>query len=116
MSIWLAGSPPSPAIFAAATLGERAGEPPSLIGRSERARTNLTHHCFESHRAILKRLKAGVASGELAAHTDVRAMAQFYMTFAHGISIQARDGATRASLMAAVDCAMAAWDSLAGAH
>lgn len=68
----------------------------------------------ESHRAMQKRIKAGVESGELRKGTDVAAMAQFYMTFAHGISIQARDGASRASLMAAVDCAMAAWDSLAG--
>lgn len=66
----------------------------------------------ESHRAMLKRLKAAVASGELPADANVQALAQFYMTFAHGVSIQARDGASRASLMAAVDCAMAAWDSL----
>ena len=67
----------------------------------------------ESYRAFLKRLKAAIASGELPARTDAAAIAQFYTTFAHGISIQARDGASRASLMAAVDCAMAAWDSLA---
>jgi AcrR family transcriptional regulator len=66
----------------------------------------------ESHRAMLKRLKTAVANGELPAGTNVQAVAQFYMTFAHGVSIQARDGASRASLMAAVDCAMGAWDSL----
>jgi AcrR family transcriptional regulator len=66
----------------------------------------------EEQRAFLKRLKAGVASGELPPGTNVQAMAQFYTTFARGIAIQARDGATRASLMDAVDCAMAAWDSL----
>jgi AcrR family transcriptional regulator len=66
----------------------------------------------EEQRTILKRLKAGVASGELPAGANVQAMAQFYTTFARGIAIQARDGATRAALMDAVDCAMAAWDSL----
>ena len=66
----------------------------------------------EGHRTMLKRLKTGVASGELPAGTNVQAMALFYTTFAHGIAIQARDGASRASLMGAVDCAMAAWDSL----
>jgi len=66
----------------------------------------------EEQRAILKRLKAGVASGELPASTNVQAMAQFYTTFARGIAIQARDGATRAALMDAVGCAMAAWDAL----
>jgi AcrR family transcriptional regulator len=68
----------------------------------------------ESYRAILKLLKAGIASGELSTRTDAPAVAQFYTAFAHGISIQARDGASRVSLMAAVDCAIAAWDSLAG--
>lgn len=66
----------------------------------------------ESHRAMTKRLKAAVANGELPAHTNVQALAQFYMTFAHGVAIQARDGASRASLMAAVECAMGAWDAL----
>jgi AcrR family transcriptional regulator len=66
----------------------------------------------EEQRSILKRLRAGVPSGELPAGANVQAMAQFYTTFVRGIAIQARDGATRASLMDAVDCAMAAWDSL----
>jgi len=65
----------------------------------------------EEQRAILRRLKAAVTSGELPARTNVQAMTQFYTTFARGIAVQARDGATRASLMEAVDCAMAAWDS-----
>jgi AcrR family transcriptional regulator len=67
----------------------------------------------ENQRAMLKCLKAGVTRGELPAGTNVQAMALFYTTFAHGIAIQARDGASRASLMGAVDVAMAAWDSLA---
>jgi len=65
----------------------------------------------EEQRAISKRLKAGVANGELPAGINVQAMTQFYTTFVRGIAIQARDGATRASLMDAVDCAMAVWDS-----
>ena len=65
----------------------------------------------EEQRSMLKRLKAAVTSGELPTGTNVQAMTQFYTTFVRGIAIQARDGATRASLMEAVDCAMAAWDS-----
>jgi AcrR family transcriptional regulator len=68
----------------------------------------------ESYRAILKLLKAGIANGELSSRADAPAMAQFYTAFAHGVSVQARDGASRAALMAAVECAMAAWDRLAG--
>ena len=67
---------------------------------------------MEGHRTILKRLKAAVASGELPTGTNIHAMARFYTSLAVGIAIQARDGASRASLMGAVDCAMAAWESL----
>jgi len=67
----------------------------------------------EEQRTISKRLKAAVANGELPDGTDVQAMTQFYTTFVRGIAIQARDGATRASLMEAADCAMAVWDSFA---
>jgi AcrR family transcriptional regulator len=67
---------------------------------------------LQGHRMLLKRLKAGVAAGDVPARTDVAALASFYTTVIHGISIQAKDGASRASLMAAVDGAMAAWDSL----
>jgi AcrR family transcriptional regulator len=79
---------------------------------SEGVQRQLHDLRLEVHRAILKRLKAGVTSGELPAGTNVQALAQFYTAFVHGISIQARDGSTRASLLAAVDCALAAWDSL----
>jgi AcrR family transcriptional regulator len=67
---------------------------------------------LEGHRMLLRRLKDGVAAGDIPSRTDVAALASFYTTIIHGISIQAKDGASRASLMSAVDCAMAAWDSL----
>jgi AcrR family transcriptional regulator len=67
---------------------------------------------LEGHRMLIKRLKAGVAAGDVPARTDIAAVAAFYTTLIHGISIQAKDGASRASLMATVECAMAAWDSL----
>lgn len=67
---------------------------------------------LETHRIVSARLKAGVADGDIPAGADVTALASFYTTLLHGIAIQARDGASRASLLAAVDCAMAAWESL----
>jgi AcrR family transcriptional regulator len=67
---------------------------------------------MEAHRSMTRRLKAGVAAGDVPARADIAAIASFYTTFIHGISIQARDGASRASLMATVDLAMVAWDSL----
>jgi hypothetical protein len=66
----------------------------------------------EAHRLVTKRLKAGLAAGDLPAGTDVAAVASFYTTLIHGLSIQARDGASRASMMATVDRAMAAWEAL----
>ena len=67
---------------------------------------------LDGQRNMTKVLKAGVASGDVPASVDIAAVASFYIAFALGLTIQARDGASRASLMAAVDCAMAAWDSL----
>jgi AcrR family transcriptional regulator len=42
------------------------------------------------------------------------AVARYYTTVVQGLSVQARDGATRAELEAVVCCAMAAWETLAG--
>lgn len=42
------------------------------------------------------------------------AVARYYATVVHGLSIQARDGASRAELEDVVTCAMAAWGTLTG--
>jgi AcrR family transcriptional regulator len=49
---------------------------------------------------------------ELSPGTDVEALAHYYNTVLEGLSIQARDGASRETMHAIVDCAMAAWDGL----
>ena len=43
------------------------------------------------------------------------AIARYYTTVVQGLSIQARDGASRAELETVITCAMAAWDTLATA-
>jgi AcrR family transcriptional regulator len=58
------------------------------------------------------RLERAVEAGELAPGTDVEALAAYYNTVLEGLSIQARDGASRETMHAIVDCAMAAWDGL----
>jgi AcrR family transcriptional regulator len=78
---------------------------------SEGVQEYLRSFRLEEQRAIGAHLKKGVSTGELPPGTNVQAMTQFYTTFARGIAVQARDGASVASLMSAVDCAMAAWDS-----
>ena len=55
-----------------------------------------------------------MAEGELPPGFDSDAAATFYATVQHGMSIQARDGASCDALMATVAGAMAAWQGLAG--
>ncbi|HWD80645.1 MAG TPA: hypothetical protein VG497_17240, partial [Kribbella sp.] len=43
---------------------------------------------------------------------DLDAMARYYTTVVQGLSIQARDGATRPELETVITCAMAAWETL----
>jgi len=63
--------------------------------------------------AIKDRLARGVIDGDLTAPpTSHDAIARYYTTVVQGLSVQARDGATRAELEAVITCAMAAWDTL----
>lgn len=64
--------------------------------------------------AIAARLRRGIDEGELPGTAAVDAMAAFYTTVQQGMSIQARDGATRADLDAVATAAMSAWEPLAG--
>ncbi|HEY1642964.1 MAG TPA: TetR/AcrR family transcriptional regulator [Streptosporangiaceae bacterium] len=66
--------------------------------------------------AIRDRLTRGTADGDLtAAPASLDAIARYYTTIVEGLSVQARDGATRADLETIITCAMAAWDTLASA-
>jgi AcrR family transcriptional regulator len=62
-----------------------------------------------AERAIRTRIAAGRAAGELPAGTDVDALAGMVVTTLYGLSIKARDGATRASLRKIVEQAMRMW-------
>jgi hypothetical protein len=52
-----------------------------------------------------------VAEGELSPALDLPALARFVMTVQGGLSLQARDGASRAELEAVARLAMAGWDA-----
>ena len=67
---------------------------------------------LETHKIVTRRIKAGVAAGDVPARTDLAALAGFYTTFIHGLLLQARDGVSRAALMTAVDYAMTSWATL----
>jgi hypothetical protein len=62
---------------------------------------------------IKDRLTRGVTEGDLnMPPASLEAVARYYTTVMQGLSIQARDGATRAELGAVITCAMAAWETL----
>jgi AcrR family transcriptional regulator len=79
---------------------------------SDAVREHMAGRRRAGEAALLARLDRAVAEGELPAGTDTRAIAAFYTTVLNGLSIQARDGTSCATLNAVVDCAMAAWDTL----
>ena len=66
---------------------------------------------------IQGRLCQGIADGDFVAPpARVEAIARYYTTVVEGLSVQARDGATRADLEEVIACAMAAWDALTGTN
>ena len=68
----------------------------------------------DMHTTIRDRLARGVSEGDLTASPDaLDALARYYTTVVQGLSLQARDGATRAELEAVITCAMAAWETFA---
>jgi AcrR family transcriptional regulator len=70
----------------------------------------------DMHSTINDRLARGVTDGDLTAPpASLDTIARYYTTVVQGLSVQARDGATRAELEAVITCAMAAWDTLASA-
>lgn len=58
------------------------------------------------------RMDQAVADGDLPSSTDTSVLAAFYNTVLYGMSIQARDGASREELYTIVDAALVAWDAL----
>jgi AcrR family transcriptional regulator len=96
--------PPGCMVTLAATIG---------TPESAEVRDFLSQCRQQAQDAIEARLVRGVADGDLPEGADISALAAFYYTVLQGLSIQARDGASRDTLAAIVDCAMAAWDGRA---
>jgi len=61
---------------------------------------------------IHQRIDVGVANGEVPSTTNVGAVARYLTTVVEGMSVQARDGASRDDLGEVVRCAMVAWDAM----
>ncbi|WP_322027835.1 TetR/AcrR family transcriptional regulator [Burkholderia sp. BCC1977] len=83
--------------------------------RSDTVRQTLIAMREQTVAALRARLADGVATGELSAHANLDAIARYYVTVQQGMSIQARDGASRRDLEAVAQAALAAWPALAGA-
>jgi AcrR family transcriptional regulator len=67
---------------------------------NEQVREWLAEHRRARTTSIVRRIQKAIQAGELKAATDATALGDLYATALHGISVQARDGATRRRLMA----------------
>lgn len=75
----------------------------------EELQSTLAERRAAPKRALKARFERAVREGDLARGTDTAALADFYTTVFQGMAIQARDGATRKSLLATARAAMRAW-------
>jgi AcrR family transcriptional regulator len=92
--------PPGCMMVAAAT---------TCTAASDHLQSSLADRRASSEAALRARIERGIEEGELPAGVDARALARFYVTVLQGMSLQARDGASRKSLLATAAAAMRAW-------
>lgn len=74
----------------------------------------LTDLRYRDRRDLRARLERAITDGDLPPSTDVGALTAFMITVLHGLSIQARDGASAHDLNVVVDYAMRVWDDRVG--
>ncbi|MCW0233863.1 MAG: TetR/AcrR family transcriptional regulator [Ferrovibrio sp.] len=88
----------------------------AIVGAPENksVRALMTRSRRAAMDALADRIRRGQAEGDVPATADAAAIGAFYTTFLQGMSIQARDGATKQQLLASVEVAMAAWDGMVG--
>jgi AcrR family transcriptional regulator len=84
-------------------------------GATESLRAELVGKREANTAELVDLLSRGVDTGEIASTADVSAIARFYVTVQQGMSIQARDGADRATLETIARSALAAWQPLVSA-
>lgn len=83
--------------------------------QSEAVRKRLCDWRRGTQATFEERIRCGIADGDVPAGADAAALAAFYMTVLQGLSLRARDGASRDSLLQVVHGAIAAWDALIAA-
>jgi AcrR family transcriptional regulator len=83
-------------MIAAATSTSASTELQSMLARRR----------AEARTRMKERIERGIKEGDVPRGTDAGALADFYSTIVTGMSLQARDGASRKSLLATVERAM----------
>jgi AcrR family transcriptional regulator len=63
---------------------------------------------------LKRRLSQAVSAGEIPASTDIHGLARFMQTVQNGMSILARDGASRSELESVAEVSMLGWDARTG--
>lgn len=81
-------------------------------GATEALRAELVDKREANTAELAAILSRGVDNGEIPSAADVFAIARFYVTVQQGMSIQARDGADRATLETIARSALSAWRPL----
>lgn len=87
---------------------------PQMVGGDPAVCDGLKARRLEKQLALQRRLERGIAEGDLPQGTDCDAVAAYVTAIQHGMSIHARDGASRRTLVAIADCCAAGWDAMVG--
>jgi len=85
---------------------------PQMAGGNPAVCEELKRHRLDNVAMLEHRLARAVQEGELPPGTDCGAIAAFFTALQHGMSIQARDGASGDMLRSIARSAMAGWDRL----
>lgn len=80
--------------------------------QSASVRQSLCGRRRQIQAGLEERLRRGIKDGDVPANADIGRIASFYLTVLQGLSLQARDGALRETMLEVADSAMAAWDAL----
>jgi AcrR family transcriptional regulator len=87
------------------------GQVPRIPLREQRPTRDAIHAMLRATADVIT--LAGLPHGLVAADAQLDGMARYYATIVQGLSVQARDGASREELEAVITCAMGAWDGFA---
>jgi AcrR family transcriptional regulator len=81
----------------------------TATGTSAHFQQALAKQRDEGRARLRQRIQQGIKDGDLPPDADATALANFYSAIIAGMSMQARDGASRKTLLAMVETAMRAW-------